>query len=219
MSYILLTHVIFGTTAIFAGFVTIVSQKGQRIHRLFGRVYVISMLIMSCFGAIAATINPQAINVLAALLTSYLIITAFHAAKSQSIERGTIEYASFIFIGTLTLLALLFGIEALVSEDGTKDGFGYEFYFFICAICTLAASGDLYGLLKGYIKGKQKIARHVWRMCFSYFIAVGSLFTGPGATAFPQFIRDSGILSLPEPAVLLVLIYWVYKTLRTDRFS
>jgi hypothetical protein len=34
-------------------------------------------------------------------------------------------------------------------------------------------------LLRGGVVGTQRVARHLWRMCFGLFIAAGSFFLGP----------------------------------------
>jgi len=54
-------------------------------------------------------------------------------------------------------------------------------------------------------------------MCIGFFIAAGSAFTGPGASAFPQAVQDSGILSLPELTIMLLMLFWLWKTLRRPR--
>ena len=54
-------------------------------------------------------------------------------------------------------------------------------------------------------------------MCIGFFIAAGSAFTGPGASAFPEAVRDSGILSLPELIIVLLMFLWLWKTLRPSQ--
>jgi hypothetical protein len=51
-------------------------------------------------------------------------------------------------------------------------------------------------------------------MCIGFFIAAGSAFTGPGAYAFLEVVQNSGILSLPELAIILFVLFWLWKTLR-----
>jgi hypothetical protein len=51
-------------------------------------------------------------------------------------------------------------------------------------------------------------------MCIGFFIAAGSAFTGPGASAFPEVVQRSGILSLPELTIVLLMLFWLWKTLR-----
>ena len=43
---------------------------------------------------------------------------------------------------------------------------------------VLAAVGDLRMIRAGGIRGAKRIARHLWRMCFSFFVATGSFSSG-----------------------------------------
>jgi hypothetical protein len=54
-------------------------------------------------------------------------------------------------------------------------------------------------------------------MCIGFFIAAGSAFTGPGASVFPDAVRNSGVLSLPELTIMLLMLFWLWKTLRQPR--
>jgi hypothetical protein len=59
------------------------------------------------------------------------------------------------------------------------------------------------------IAGTQRIARHLWRMCFALFIASVSIFSAR-QRLFPGFMRKMGmlmLLSLP----LVLMIYWMIR--------
>ena len=51
-------------------------------------------------------------------------------------------------------------------------------------------------------------------MCIGFFIVAGSAFTEPGAYAFPEVVQNSSILLLPELAIVLFMLFWLWKTLR-----
>ena len=64
-------------------------------------------------------------------------------------------------------------------------------------------------LMRG-LQGRQRLIRHLWRMCFSLFIASGSFFIGQ-AQVIPKPIRILPLLAIPAFLLLLLLIYWVVR--------
>jgi hypothetical protein len=74
------------------------------------------------------------------------------------------------------ILGWVNGVEALRSETGSKFGVPAGMHLFMGSVCLLAAAGDVRILVRGGVFGVQRIARHLWRMCFGLFIAAGSFF-------------------------------------------
>jgi hypothetical protein len=56
----------------------------------------------------------------------------------------------------------------------------------------------------------QRIARHLWRMCFAFFIASASIFLAR-AHLFPAFMRSTGMLYLLSLFPLLLMIFWLIR--------
>ena len=50
--------------------------------------------------------------------------------------------------------------------------------FALAGVCLLAGLLDLNAILRAKLTPAQRIARHLWRMCFAFFIATGSFFLG-----------------------------------------
>ncbi|MEN8875121.1 MAG: hypothetical protein ABF285_13770 [Pacificibacter sp.] len=96
-------------------------------------------------------------------------------------------------------------------------GFAAADYFFLFAMAAVVCGGDARMIFGAKISNKLRIAQHLLRMCIGFFIAAGSAFTGPGASAFPQAVRDSGLLSLPELTIVLLMLFWLWRTLRKAR--
>jgi len=80
--------------------------------------------------------------------------------------------------------------------------------FFMAAIALLCAAGDARMLLRVGVFGKQRVARHLWRMCFGLFIATGSFFLGQ-QQVFPAWVRGSNMLLIPALLPLGLLIFWL----------
>ena len=95
--------------------------------------------------------------------------------------------------------------------------------FFMGSVMLLAAAGDLRMLLRSGLFGAQRIARHLWRMCFGLFIAAGSFFLGPsnrplrmlsavgiGQHLSPVFF-STGLYLILTVFPLLLLIVWLVR--------
>jgi hypothetical protein len=60
------------------------------------------------------------------------------------------------------------------------------------------------------LRGVFRLARHLWRMCFALAIAALSFFIGQ-SKVFPKPIRIIPLLALPLLAVLVTMLYWLWR--------
>lgn len=216
MTYI---HIIMGTIAVLSGAAALLTTKGSRAHRLVGNTFFISMVVMALSGIYLAIVLPMAISILVGVFTVYLVTTSWMAARRHDENIHLLHYAALAMTLGVAAGGLWLGLEAQNSLDGLKDGLPDFPHFFFAGLGLLGAIGDIILIVRRGISGKQRIARHLWRMCFAYFIAAGSLFTGPGATVFPEVIRETGILNVPEPLILIVMLFWIIRVLATKWYG
>ena len=64
-------------------------------------------------------------------------------------------------------------------------------------------------LMRG-VSGKQRIARHLWRMCSALFIASASIFLAR-AHLFPSLLQKTGVLSVLSFLPLGLMIFWMFR--------
>ena len=166
---------------------------------------------MSIAGGVYAVIDPQAINVLAATLTIYLVLTSWHAGKTKVLSRGRVEVAGLVAIFLVTSITLGLAGYILLTPAESVHGYGADAYLTIGLMALVALIADISLLIRGRVEGRSRIVRHLWRMCLSYFIAAGSLFEGPGVKIFSEAIQQSGLLALPVPLVMLYTLFWLIK--------
>lgn len=103
-------------------------------------------------------------------------------------------------------LGVLVARGLLAKQPGVPLGM----YFFMPSIVMLAAAGDLRMLARGGISGTARLARHLWRMCFAWFIATGSFFLGQ-QQAIPHVLRQQALLVPLAIMPLALLIYWLLR--------
>lgn len=211
-------HVLLGTVAVVSGAIALVAKKGSIPHIKVGQIFVISMITSSLLGSVLGLVKPQQLYITfhAGILGVTLIASSWLTVRKRPFTTDRIDHliSSVNILNTAALIGL--GIYALQQTDGTLLGFHGADYLFLAVMAGIAAVSDISLIFRKAVAAHHRLARHLWRMCFGFFIAAGSAFTGPGANAFPKVIQDSGILSLPELLIFLALIYWLGRVLFTN---
>ena len=69
---------------------------------------------------------------------------------------------------------------------------------------------DLNAVRRRVLTPVQRIARHLWRMCFAFFIATGSFFLGQ-QDVLPAALHRSPILFMLAFAPFAVMAFWLVK--------
>lgn len=218
MTGLIILHVGAGTIAVFAGAAALLSQKGTGIHRAAGNVFFVSMLAAAGAGAYVAFLKPEMITFIAGVFTVYLVATAWATVRREEKTIGPLEYVMPLAALAVAAAGAIFGLDAQSDPTGLKDGYPSTPYFFFGGLSLLAAAFDSSVLARRGLAGRQRIARHLWRMCFALYIAAGSLFSGPGAKVFPESLRGSPILAAPEMAVLVSMFVFLAVALFTRRY-
>jgi len=208
-----------------------VFRKGSPWHILAGRVFVASMLTMAVAAGYLAIVKHQSSNIGAALLTFYLIGTAWLTARRKDGETSRLDWIAWLIPLALGILTWMNGFRVLRSGASSQDGVPVGMMFFMGSIMLLAATGDVRLLLRGGVLGAKRIARHLWRMCFGLFIAAGSFFLG-GNNRPLRLVSAAGLGQHLPPALfstglylfltllpLLLLIFWLVRVRFTNAYK
>lgn len=215
----LLAHVTLGALAVVVGAIALGSRKGCNTHVSAGRIFVVSMGLASVLGAFLGAAKYETFWITfhagilgATLVTSGVLAVHFDARRAKN---WFIAIAGLNLLNAAGLIAA--GWYATTLTDARLFGFAAEDYFFLFGIAAIAFCFDVGMTLATRISNKHRVAQHLVRMCIGFFIAAGSAFTGPGASVFPDAVRDSGVLSLPELTIVLFALFWLWRTLRRPR--
>jgi hypothetical protein len=214
----LILHIAAGSLGILSGFAAMSLGKGSRWHALAGQIFVISMLIMSSFGVALAIMKWQPGNILGGTLTFYLVATAWTTARRGDRKVSLLDWGGLLLVLAIAAIEVSCGLQAAISPTGLKYDYPPGPFFFLGSIAMLAAAGDIRMLSHGGISGAQRIARHLWRMCFGLFIAAGSVFLAR-QHLFPELIRRTGVLYLLSFLPLIVMIFWLIRICITHAFK
>ena len=218
MSPLLFLHICGGGVGLLFGAVAMSFRKGSRWHGVAGNVFFVSMLTMSGAGAYMALMKSEMSNVFGGLLTFYMVATAWVTARHRDGGTGIFAWAGLLAALALGSVMVTFGIEAATSPMGTKAGMPAAMYFVFGSLALLAAAGDMRMLLRGGVFGVQRIARHLWRMCFAWFAATASLFLAR-PHLFPAVLSRTHVLSVLGFLPAILLIYWLIRVRFKNAFK
>src|ERR1044071_40765 len=124
-----LVHVMGGLIAVVSGAVALYALKGASLHRRSGIVFVYAMLVMSSTGAAMSILDLNVGNVMAGMLTFYLVLTALLTVRRPSLEFQAIDRAGLLAALTVGLGAVMLGIAAVRSATGKMHGLPPPVYF------------------------------------------------------------------------------------------
>lgn len=123
------------------------------------------MLTTALFGMTIAAVRgvAPAVNIPAALLTAYLVITALITVRPPFEGSRWLDLGLMLAALGVGLASLTFAFEA-VAAGGKRNGMP-AFPFFMFGVVGLSASAsDLRILRSGSLKGASRLARHLWRI-------------------------------------------------------
>lgn len=206
----ILLHIIGGLTSLTSGAIALSSAKGGNLHRKSGIMFVYAMLVMSSSGAVMAARIPETVSVIAGLLTFYLVVTALLTVRRRGRGFPWMDAAAMVFGLAVVVLAIMFGITG--SNDPAMPPPAIAFIF--GSVALLATFGDARMLMGRVLPWKQRIARHLWRMCLALWIAAASFFLGQ-SDEFPEALRIMPLLCTPVLLVMLLMFYWLVRVLLT----
>jgi hypothetical protein len=230
-SPILVLHICAGTVGLLSGTAAMFFRKGSPRHVQAGKVFVGSMLIMAVGAVYLGIVKNQPSNIGGGITTFYLIGTGWLTARRREGETNRMDWVALLIPLTLGLLTWVNGIEVLRSGATSQNGVPVGMSFFMGSISLLAAVGDVRMLLRGGVFGIQRIARHLWRMCFGLFIAAGSFFMGPSnrplrllstvgiGQHLPAALFSTGLYLSLTILPLVLLIFWLVRVRFTNAFK
>ena len=209
----LVFHILAGSIALLAGFAALFTTKGGRVHRRAGAVFAWAMLAMSSTGAAMAAGDDEAgswITVIAGLLTFQLVASGWWTVRPpvRFARAGAVAVAG---LAAATALAAAAMVGIAIAGGGRFDGVPAPLYAMFGTLAALAAIGDARVLAGRRFDGRQRLARHLWRMGVALLLATMSFFLGQ-ADEFPAWLRSGVVSGGPPLLVLATVLGYFAKT-------
>ena len=212
----LLIHICGATIALISGFLATFVRKGSGWHAVAGNVFSGSMLAMATSAVyLSIFVKPIMINVIAGMLTIYLVSTGWWTAKRRAARTGTFDVVALLFVVMISSAGWMFGLQAAQSPTGMKDKMPAAGYFIFGTVALLFALLDVGMIVRGGVAGPRRLARHLWRMGLALLLATASLFPGQ-LKLFPMW-RKTALPYVPHVLLIGSLLFWTARLLRRKR--
>ncbi len=205
-------HAAAGGIGILSGVAALVVRKGSGPHRMAGNIFTAAMITTGISAVYLGLTRDQGGNAVGGVLVVYMLATAWVTAKRRDNESGLFETGAFVISSLGAVGALWFTLQAIANGTALMGGVPG---IIMSAVAALTAGLDLSVVLRRGLAGKQRIARHLWRMHLGFFAAVGSFFPGQ-LQFFPEFIqqvRPTILLFIPAFTIIGLMFYWLIRVL------
>jgi uncharacterized membrane protein len=112
------THILAGSLSLLAGAIAIASKKGQKVHRLNGKIYFWAMITVVATALFISIFKDIQFLLLIAIFSLYMTYTGYRIIKSKNRTPNIIDWALaiaalatiiFMFI-TMNVILLVFGV-------------------------------------------------------------------------------------------------------------
>lgn len=205
MNPITWVHIAAGGAALLFGAIAISARKGGALHARTGTGFALAMIVLGLSAAILYRMKEVPETGIGGLIVCYFIATSWVAARRRDGTTGKFEIGACVAAFLLAGLMLWSGIS---GTSKTPVGSGPIFAF--AGIFLLAGMLDLNVILRARITPAQRIARHLWRMCFAFFFATGSFFLGQ-QDVLPAAVRGSPFLFVLAFAPFAAMLFWLVR--------
>jgi hypothetical protein len=204
MNALLWIHIAGGMIALAAGTVAAVARKGGRLHGSAGSGFAAAMLALGVTAAILEPFRSPPGSPAGGIIVCYFVATAWMTARRRDGIPGRFERVACGFAFFTAAAAAWGGFTGATTPAGSGPVFAFA------ALCLLAGLGDLAFILRGRLTAPQRLSRHVWRICFAFFVATGSFFLGQ-QDSLPNVLRGSPILFALAFAPFALMAFWLVR--------
>jgi hypothetical protein len=205
---LLTSHIATGVIGLLAGFGALALRKGGRLHRLAGKVFIPTMVLMLAQAAILSLMLPPRTDWVGTPFLIYLTLTAWAAARFPD---GLGRYGRGLTLFGAASVAMIVGLIALGLLSGNAAASGPQAVapYILGLVALLTIGLDVRLLVRGGITGPPRIRRHIWRVSTALFVASGSFFLGQ-MDEFPRAIQGP-VWFIPALAPLVLMIFWLWR--------
>ena len=205
MNALMSIHVAAGMIALVCGTTAVAARKGGRLHARAGTGFFGSMLVLGVTASILEPFRSPPGSPIGGIMVCYFVATSWVTARRRDGTTGRFEIAACVAILAIAAAMIWGGVN---GDATTPAGTGP--IFAIAGVCLLAGLLDLNAILRARLTPVKRISRHLWRMCFAFFIATGSFFLGQ-QQVLPIAVRGSPLLFVLAFAPFAVMAFWLAR--------
>jgi hypothetical protein len=197
-------HIAGGMVALASGAAAVAARKGGAVHAFAGTWFFAAMLVLGVTAAILEPFRSPPGSPIGGIMVCYFVATSWVAARRRDGTTGRFEIVACAAALGLAALMVWGGFTGATTPAGRGPVFA------LGGLCLLAGLLDLNAILRAKLTAAQRISRHLWRMCFAFFIATGSFFLGQ-QDVLPKAVQGSSFLFVLAFAPFAVMLFWLVR--------
>jgi hypothetical protein len=202
-------HIAAGVIALLLGAVAVAARKGGGMHVSAGTWFCVSMLVLGVTASILSPFKTPPDSPIGGIMVCYFVATAWMTARRRDGMPGRFEKIACAIVLVIAAAIIADGFKHALAPAGQFSGPpGPGALFALGGICLLAGLADLRFIIRGTLSPTQRISRHLWRMCFAFFVATGSFFLGQ-QKVMPHAVRGSPILFVLAFSPFALMLFWL----------
>ncbi|WP_298303097.1 DUF2306 domain-containing protein [Flavobacterium sp.] len=199
---LLVLHILGGSISLLLGLFIMITKKGNRIHKIVGKIYFYSMLTAAIVALPMSYLHPNYFLFIIGVFTAFMLLSG----KRYLLKKKTSDVTSTDWL--LTIIMLIFGLGFLgfgMLNLIKNEFFGIVFIAF--GSISLLFVGQDYKNFKGKSSVKNYwLTTHIQRMTGSYIASV-TAFIVVNNTILPDIIA----WLLPTLIIVPLIIKWSTK--------
>ncbi len=198
-------HAFFGGLGLIAGIISILVRKGGKVHKLWGKIFSVSMITSSLLSLIVASFpgHENMFLFLIGVFTIYMVLAGNRAltlkASIKSKANAVDKSISYTMCG-IAFLMLILGIICFVKDNNL-----WKLYFFFGSIGLFMTSRDFKAFKNFTTNNKVYIINHIGRMVGAFITSI-TAFIVAGLS-----ISNLVVWLAPTLIGIPYIIFWVRK--------
>lgn len=117
LQFFLYAHVTCGMTALLTGFVSIVTEKGRKVHRTSGKIFFVAMILVAVSAFIIAVAKSNSFLLAISIFSFYLNFFSYRALKNKHAKHKWFDWLVIVLstatcvymIATMQIVLVVFG--------------------------------------------------------------------------------------------------------------
>lgn len=205
----LAVHIIGGAVGLLAGLLNVIGKKGDKKHRLIGRVFFYSMSIAGASSLVISVLNPNLFLFMIGVFTLYMVLTGYRYIYLKMLNKGQ-KPALDDWVITYAMLGtgiVMIGFGAFSLFGSNLFGLVYLTFGFFG---LLFVRGDFINYRGNSEKRKYWLLAHLQRMMGAYIAAL-TAFLVVNASWLPDQIPGILYWLLPTMVFTPLIIIWSRK--------
>ena len=156
LSPALIIHIAAGFIALLTGLIAIVAKKGQKVHRIVGKIYFWSMLIVAGSAAFMSLIKDLSFFLMLSMFAFYASYAGFRAIRNKTRRANWLDWLT-VAGAIVTSLFMVTSGNVILIVFGTIFG-----------SLTILDARDFLHKEPFTVKSKRWLAVHIGRMMTAY---------------------------------------------------